>query len=77
MRGALPQDAGEVLAGTLIKLMRAARFPNGLGAVGFSAADVDSLVEGTLPQQRVIANAPRQASREDLQQLFCGAMTYW
>lgn len=76
-RGAAPEDAGEVLAGTLIKFMQAARFPSGLGEVGFSAADVAALVEGTLPQQRVIGNAPRQASREDLQRLFSGAMAYW
>jgi hydroxyacid-oxoacid transhydrogenase len=57
--------------------MKAVDFPSGLGAVGFSNADVDSLVEGTLPQQRVISNAPRQASREDLRALFSGAMAYW
>jgi alcohol dehydrogenase class IV len=77
VRGALPADAGEVLASTLIGFMQAARFPSGLGAVGFSAADVPRLVEGTLPQQRVISNAPRQASRDDLHQLFSGAMAYW
>ena len=77
VRGATPQDAGEVLAKTLIGFMKAVDFPNGLGAVGFSSADVDALVEGTLPQQRVISNAPRQASREDLRALFSGAMTYW
>lgn len=76
-RGAAPEDAGEVLAGTLIKFMRAARFPSGLAAVGFSEADVPSLVAGTVPQQRVIGNAPRQVTREDLQRLFTGAMTYW
>ena len=77
VRGALPTDAGEVLANTLIGFMQAARFPSGLGAVGFSAADVPKLVEGTLPQQRVISNAPRQASGDDLHQLFSGAMAYW
>lgn len=77
VRGAAPRDAGEILAGTLIDFMRAVDFPSGLSAVGFSNADLGALVEGTLPQQRVIGNAPRQASREDLQRLFGGAMSYW
>lgn len=77
VRGAIAQDAGEVLAKTLIGFMKAVDFPSGLGAVGFSNADVDALVEGTLPQQRVISNAPRQATREDLRALFSGAMAYW
>ncbi|MGQ0523474.1 MAG: alcohol dehydrogenase, partial [Betaproteobacteria bacterium] len=67
----------EILAGTLIGFMRAVDFPSGLGAVGFSDADLGALVEGTLPQQRVIGNAPRPASRDDLRQLFSGAMAYW
>lgn len=77
VRGAVPADAGEILAKTLIEFMRAVEFPSGLAAVGFSHADVDTLVEGTLPQQRVIGNAPRPASRTDLHQLFSGAMSYW
>jgi alcohol dehydrogenase class IV len=57
--------------------MQAVGFPSGLGAVGFDARDIDALVGGTLPQQRVIGNAPRAATREDLGQLFSGAMRYW
>jgi hydroxyacid-oxoacid transhydrogenase len=77
VRGAASRDAGDILAGTLIGFMRAVDFPSGLGAVGFSDADLGALVEGTLPQHRVIGNAPRQASRDDLRQLFSGAMAYW
>ena len=75
--GAAARDAGEVLASTLIGFMQATGFPNGLAAVGFGPSDVAALVEGTVPQQRVIGNAPRQATREDLQRLFSGAMRYW
>jgi hydroxyacid-oxoacid transhydrogenase len=45
--------------------------------VGFSEADIDKLVEGTLPQHRVTKLAPRPATQEDLRQLFAGAMRYW
>lgn len=77
VKGAAPADAGEVLAGTLIRFMQTVGFPSGLGAVGFGARDIEALVGGTLPQQRVIGNAPRAAAREDLAQLFSGAMRYW
>ena len=77
MRGAAAADAGEVLAGQIIRLMQATKFPGGLAAIGFSERDVDALVEGTWPQQRVIKNAPRAVTRGDLRELFRGAMTYW
>ena len=77
MRGATPADAGEVLAGQIIRFMQATKFPGGLGSIGFSERDVDALVEGTWPQQRVIKNAPRAVTRGDLRELFRGAMAYW
>lgn len=77
VRGAAPTDAGEILAATLVKFMRSTNFPNGLSAVGFSDADVAALVDGTLPQQRVIGNAPKKVAQDDLRQLFSGAMAYW
>ncbi len=76
-RGATPADAGEVLAGQIVKFMRATGFPGGLGAIGFTERDVDALVEGAWPQQRVIRNAPRAVTRGDLGELFRGAMAYW
>ena len=77
IRDAGPEDAGEVLATALIGMMRRTGMPNGLHAVGFTEADVEKLVEGTLPQHRVTKLAPRPASEEDLKGLFLGAMRYW
>ena len=51
--------AGDILAGAIVSLMKKTGMPNGLAAVGFTAADVDMLVEGTLPQRRVIKLSPR------------------
>jgi hydroxyacid-oxoacid transhydrogenase len=76
-RGALPQDAGEALAGRVIEMMRAAGMPNGLSDLGFTDADVDALAIGSEPQYRVIRNAPKDVSREDLKNLFRAAMKYW
>src|SRR5450830_1269234 len=74
VRGATPDDAGEIVAKRLIELMQATGIPNGLGAIGFGAADIDPLTDGAFPQKRVINNAPRPVTRDDLAQLFGGAM---
>jgi hydroxyacid-oxoacid transhydrogenase len=71
------EEAGDVLAGEIIALMKKAGIPNGLSAVGFTEEDVDSLVEGTLPQKRVTDLSPRPFSREELKQLFLDSMRCW
>ena len=76
-RDALPQDAGEALAGRVVEMMRATGMPNGLSDLGFTLADIDALVTGSEPQYRVIRNAPKEVSREDLKNLFRAAMKYW
>jgi len=76
-RGATNEDAGAILAGAIIEIMHKTGMPNGLQAVGFSEADVDKLVEGTLPQHRVTKLAPKPASAADLRQLFLDSMTCW
>ena len=75
--GAAPEDAGDLLAGAIIDLMRRIDMPNGLQAVGFNPNDIEALVTGTLPQHRVTKLSPRPADAEALRQLFLEAMTYW
>ena len=77
VRDATPDDAGEIVAGRLIELMRATGIPNGLSAIGFDTSDIAALTDGAFPQKRVIGNAPRSVTREDLAALFAGAMHYW
>ena len=74
---AAPEDAGELLAGAIIDVMRNTGMPNGLKAVGFSEADIDQLVEGTLPQHRVTKLSPRLADADGLRRLFLDSMTLW
>jgi hydroxyacid-oxoacid transhydrogenase len=76
-RGAGPDDAGELLAGALIDVMRRTDMPSGLRAVGYTPADVEQLVAGTLPQHRVTKLSPRPAGPEELRGLFMDAMAYW
>jgi hydroxyacid-oxoacid transhydrogenase len=75
--GARPEDAGEVLAGALIAIMRQTGMPNGLNAVGYGPDDVDALVAGTIVQHRVTKLSPRPASEAELKQIFLNSMTLW
>lgn len=77
VRDVAEEDAGEVLAGAIIELMKQTGVPNGLSAIGFTEDDIPTLVEGTLPQHRVTKLSPRPASAEDLARLFADAMRYW
>lgn len=76
-RDATPAEAGEALAEQLEDLMRAARMPAGIGAVGFDARDIPALREGTFVQKRLLANAPRATGEAELDELFTKALNYW
>ena len=75
--GASMEDAGEVLASQIERIMRRVGMPNGLSGVGLGPDDVDALVGGTLPQHRVTKLSPRPAGESDLRELFLAAMRYW
>ena len=72
-----PADAGAVLADRVIELMQATGMPNGLRGVGYTDADIGDLVEGSLPQRRILDNAPIDVGRELLAELYAGALSYW
>ena len=69
--------AGEMLADAVIDLMKKTGMPNGLSAVGYTKADVDRLVEGTLPQHRVTKLCPRPFTAEELKAIFLDSMKLW
>src|SRR6266550_5666881 len=77
LRDASSDDAGEVLAGRVIELMRATGMPNGLAALGFDDTQLDALATGAEPQYRVIRNAPVDIGRDELKRLYRAALTYW
>jgi len=76
-KNAKKEDAGDILADAVVSLMKKTEMPNGLAAVGFTAEDVDKLVEGTLPQQRVTKLSPRPFTPDDLKKLFLDSLTCW
>ncbi len=65
-----PDDAGDLLATTLARLMRDASVPPDLVALGYGEAHVPALVEGTIVQKRLLDNAPRRVERADLEAVF-------
>ncbi|MFO7598803.1 MAG: hydroxyacid-oxoacid transhydrogenase [Candidatus Desulfacyla sp.] len=75
--GARLEEAGNVVADQIIVFMKRLGIPNGLGAIGYTVDDIPRLVEGTLPQHRVIKLAPRTVGAEDLEKIFENAMRYW
>jgi hydroxyacid-oxoacid transhydrogenase len=74
VRGAAPADAGELLAGAILDLMRRTGMPTSLAEVGYVESDVPALVEATLPQRRVLDLAPSPVERSDLEALFRSAL---
>ncbi|MCJ1245370.1 hypothetical protein MMC30_002574 [Trapelia coarctata] len=76
------ESAGEVLSEALARfLVNLGDQPRGLRALGFERGDVEGLVEGTLPQRRVLMLAPNLSEeegeeREQLKGLFEEAMEY-
>jgi hydroxyacid-oxoacid transhydrogenase len=71
------QEAGEILASALLRLMRRTGLPNGLAAVGYGEEDIEALVQGTLPQHRVTRLCPRPFSAEDLAGVFRASLRLW
>ena len=71
---------GRALSDRVLELMQQLKVPLGLRAVGFRDADVDALVKGTLPQQRINKLAhlggAREANAELVGELFRASMNY-
>src|SRR5262249_42250840 len=59
-------NARDVLPQTLLSLMHDTGIPNGLAALGFGEADVPSLVDGALKQQRLLVGCPREVGANQL-----------
>jgi hydroxyacid-oxoacid transhydrogenase len=76
------ESAGEVLADALTRFLAdLGDQPKGLKELGFGMGDVEALVEGTIPQARVLMLAPGLATelereKDQLRKLFEDAMTH-
>ena len=72
-----PDDLAAFLPQVVTALMRDIDIPAGIGAVGFDEGDVDSLVEGTMKQQRLLATAPRHVRAEDAAKILTDSIELW
>jgi len=76
------ESAGEVLAEAVTRFLAdLGDQPRGLKDLGFAPGHIDDLVEGTIPQARVLMLAPGlakelQQEREQLRGLYEDAMTH-
>jgi alcohol dehydrogenase class IV len=70
-------DPGEQLPSAVIDLMRDIEIPNGIGAVGYTEADIPDLVPGTMKQQRLLATCPRPVDEEDIAGIFAHSIENW
>ena len=71
-------DAGPgLLPRVLTDLMADIDLPNGLGAVGYTEADVPDLVTGTMQQQRLLATAPRPVDEDDVAGILVRSLELW
>jgi len=70
-------DPAEELPRALVALMRDIDIPNGIGAVGYSEADVGDLVPGAMKQQRLLVNCPRPVDEDDLAGIFTRSVENW
>ncbi len=70
------RDAG-YLPSVLIGLMREIGMPNGLAAVGYTSADIEDLVTGTLQQQRLLATSPKPVTAGDIAGIFARSLELW
>ena len=69
-------EAGEVVAGRIIELMKKTAMPNGIGDLGFGEADVKPLAASAARQVRSIANSPRETNLQDIENIYADAISY-
>jgi alcohol dehydrogenase class IV len=70
-------DPAESLPSALLRLMRDIGIPDGIGAVGYTGADVPDLVVGTMKQQRLLATSPREVTDEDVAGILTRSLSLW
>jgi alcohol dehydrogenase class IV len=75
--GLTSAEMPELLTQTLLSLMRDTGISNGLAAMGYGEADVPALIDGTLKQQRLLVNSPRDTGADELRQIINGSFEYW
>jgi alcohol dehydrogenase class IV len=71
------RSPGLLLADGVIEIMRATGVPNGLRGLGYTEDDLDALTDKGWKQRRVVDNTVRPISKDDMREIFAGALRYW
>ena len=77
VNGLTSAEMPELLPRTLLSLMRDTGIVNGLAAMGYGESDVPALIDGTLKQQRLLVNSPRDTGADELRQIINSSFEYW
>src|SRR5258706_17217 len=77
VHGLTTTEMSEALPRTLLSLMHDTGIANGLDALGYGEADVSTLIDGTLKQQRLLVNCPRAVGAEELRYAIQQSFKYW
>ena len=68
---------GDLLADGVIAIMSATGTPSGLRDLGYTEDDLDALTDKGWKQRRVVDNAARPITKEEMREIFAGALAYW
>lgn len=73
----MTDDPADLLPAVLTAIMRDVGVPSGLAELGFGEADLPTLAEGTLKQQRLLATAPREVTADDVVTILADSVELW
>lgn len=76
-RGFSADSAGKALREAFIKFMQSIGLPNGLQAVGYTSADIDALVEGTMKQKRLLGISPEPVTQKAVEKILEKSLVVW
>jgi hydroxyacid-oxoacid transhydrogenase len=76
-RGDGADAAGRMLREAFIGFMQSIGLPNGLQAVGYTAADIASLAEGTMKQKRLIGLSPEPVTVGAVERMLEQSLVVW
>lgn len=77
VNGLTSAEMPEILSRTLLSLMRDTGVANGLSALGYGTEDVPALIDGTLKQQRLLVNCPREVGADELRAIIDNSFEQW
>lgn len=77
VNGLTSAEMPELLSRTLLSLMRDTGIANGLSALGYGTEDVPALIDGTLKQQRLLVNCPREVGADELRLIIDTSFEQW